>query len=877
MSLAGWRDRRHRNPLRPAQILARLLATLFVTASVVQCESTASAASYSDAVEFFRTGKYEDCARLAEQELLRTAWNEDWRVLKIRSEMTLGRYQAALETLEAGLQRSTPGLELRLLAPDVYRFNGREADADAVPASIERMVLASPRRFSSATNRVALGRYFLMRGADARKVLDQFYDTATKLEPDLIDVYFATAELALAKQDDALAADTLKGAPKEAAQHPQFHYLTACAFLESDRAKSAESLEAALAVNPRHVDSLLLKADQLIDAEQYDDAAGVLGAVQKVNPREPRAWAYRAVLAHLKSDAKAEQSARDSALAFWPTNPEVDHLMGRKLSQKYRFAEGVEAQRKSLTLDSGYRQAKLQLCQDLLRLGEEEEGWRLADEIVAEDGYNVVGYNLVTLRDELEGFRTLRDGAFVVRMTPREADLYGDRVLDLLREAKNTLCEKYEVPIEDPIVVEIFPQKKDFAVRTFGLPGADGFLGVCFGRVITVNSPASRGDSPSNWESVLWHEFCHTVTLTKTRNKMPRWLSEGISVYEEGQRNPAWATVLNPRFREMLLGDELTPLSELSSAFLRPKSGMHLQFAYYESSLAVEFLVDRFGLETLKTLLDDLAEGIPLNDSLAVRTASSIENLDDAFANFARERAAGVAPDATWEQPDLPARADARTVAAWLDEHPDNFWATQRLAAAYVAGQQWEDAMLAAKRLKELYPEYVGPQNAYEILATAYQKQGDTSAARSELENLASRDASATAAFTQLMQLAEAENDWEAVGRNADRHLAVNPLVVAPHRAAARAAEEMGDISTAVAAYRAWSRLDDTDPAGLHYRLANLLRQDRKPDDSLREVLMALEEAPRYLEAQRLLLELIDRRADSDAAHRTAPVEATKP
>ena len=75
-------------------------------------------------------------------------------------------------------------------------------------------------------------------------------------------------------------------------------------------------------------------------------------------------------------------------------------------------------------------------------------------------------------------------------------------------------------------------------MRTFGLPGADGFLGVCFGRVITANSPASQGENPSNWESVLWHEFCHVVTLTKTHNKMPRWLSEGISVYEERPGRP---------------------------------------------------------------------------------------------------------------------------------------------------------------------------------------------------------------------------------------------------------------------------------------------------------------------------------------------------
>src|SRR4029077_3330497 len=132
----------------------------------------------------------------------------------------------------------------------------------------------------------------------------------------------------------------------------------------------------------------------------------------------------------------------------------------------------------------------------------------LAAEIFGKDAYNVGAYNLTTLRDRLSGFRTLRDQGCVGRMEPREATLYGRSVLDLLRRARKTLCQKYGVTVQDPVIVEIFPQRKEFAVRTFGLPGADGLLGVCFGRVITANSPASQGANPANWEAVLWHEFC---------------------------------------------------------------------------------------------------------------------------------------------------------------------------------------------------------------------------------------------------------------------------------------------------------------------------------------------------------------------------------
>src|SRR5947209_20567459 len=89
------------------------------------------------------------------------------------------------------------------------------------------------------------------------------------------------------------------------------------------------------------------------------------------------------------------------------------------------------------------------------------------------------------------------------------------------------------VELAKPTFVEIFADPKDFAVRTFGMPDIPGFLGVCFGRVVTANGPAATGGSASNWESVLWHEFCHVVTLKLTQNKMPRSLSAGISVYED--------------------------------------------------------------------------------------------------------------------------------------------------------------------------------------------------------------------------------------------------------------------------------------------------------------------------------------------------------
>lgn len=816
----------------------------------------ATGADPEEGEALFRKGEYDACAKLSATEVRANPWREPWQLLKVRSELARGMAEDARVSVEEALRRFPTSLPLRLLGREVYLASGRVAEADRLSAEIERLITFAPQRFANPEGRVALGRYFLMRGADARQVLNQFYDVALKESPRYIEAHLAAAELALAKQDFALAAESLRKAPEEAAEDPHYHYLLALAFSEDDRARSLKAIDDALKLNPNHAKSLILLADQHIDAERLDEAAEVLDRVQKINPSDPGAWASRAVLAHLRNDLVGEAAARKAALTGWSENPEVDYRIGKKLSRKYRFAEGAACQRRALAFDPEYLPAKVQLCEDLLRLGDEDEGWKLASEVFARDGYNVVAFNLMALRDLLKGFKTLEKDGFLVRMDAKEAELYGQRVLDLLARAKSTLCETYQTSVPEPVIVEIFPRKKEFAVRTFGLPGADGLLGVCFGRVVTACSPASQGENPSNWESVLWHEFCHVVTLSKTRNKMPRWLSEGISVYEEGKANPSWATPLNPKFRAMILGDELTPLSQLSSAFLAPKSAMHLQFAYYESSLAVQFLVERFGPEALNGLLDDLSQGLTFHEALPGRAKTSLEKLDEEFAQHVRTNAKAVATAASWEEPELPDQADAAAVADWLAEHPNNFPGQLRLASALVAEEKWAEALPAIEALRALYPEYVGPENAYVLRAAVHRKKGESTAERQALEELAKRDGGAGSAMLRLLELEEAAGDREALARDASRLLAVNPLSPAPHRALAKAAEQLGRRDEAIRAYQALLLLEDHDPAESHFRLARLLNQAGRKAEARRSVLKSLEEAPRFLDAHRLLLEL---------------------
>ena len=835
-------------------------------------------ADIADARKLLNTGQYAECIVACAEAVKGRQWDESWWLLMIRAEMATGQYPQALESLEAGLDRFETSVRLRLLGRDVLRMNNRPQDAEEMLASVRALAARAPWRYSDAASRVALGRALLLAGGvDARQVLELFFDRVKKDEPDSPDAYLASGELALEKNDYALAAEAFQDAIKRGANDPDAHFGLARSFPD-DAKRATAALNKALELNPRHVDSLLYQADNLIDQEGYEQAEKVLASVVEINPKHPRAWAYRAVLAHLKADYTGEKQHRAEALKPWETNPEVDYLIGQKLSQNYRFAEGATYQRQALKVDAGYGPAKAQLCQDLLRLGKEDEGWALAAEVFKDDPYNVLAYNLVTLRDNLAKFRALQDEHFLLRMDEREADVYGARAQRLLERAREKLAKKYSVDLSEPIVVEIFPQQKDFAIRTFGLPGGAGFLGVCFGNVVTVNSPASRGANPSNWEAVLWHEFCHVITLHKTKNKMPRWLSEGISVYEERQEVRAWGQSMNPRYRELILKGGATPVSKLSSAFLKPPTPMHLQFAYYESSAVVDYVIGRFGIEAIRKVLADLGEGVAINDALAKHT-EPIDQLDRNFDKWLHEQAEnlGKPPQGgkiDWARPEVALDAGSDAMEAWNKAHPNSFYGLLGEGRALIAEQKWQQAIAPLEEAANLYPTCADAGGPWLLLAAAYRGMNDPAQERQMLEKHVALDADAIEPRLRLIEIAAGQKDWEAVRKASEQVLGINPLVPAPHRYLAQAAEALGERSMAVEAHRTLLRLDPLDRSEHHYKLAKLLLDEKQLPEARRQAVMALEEAPRYREAHKLLLKIVremDAAPASPSATRRAP------
>src|SRR5690606_37654928 len=162
------------------------------------------------------------------------------------------------------------------------------------------------------------------------------------------------------------------------------------------------------------------------------------------------------------------------------------------------------------------------------------------------DPFSAQIVNTLRLIDSFDRFVVInrdREGApgeppppgVILRLHQDEAPVLEPYVFDLVNRSIDTFSERYGFELEEPVVVELYPDHDDFAVRTSGLPGI-GLLGVTFGYLVAMDSPSGRSASEFHWGTTLWHEMAHVFTLEATAHLVPRWFSEGVSVHEE------WAT-----------------------------------------------------------------------------------------------------------------------------------------------------------------------------------------------------------------------------------------------------------------------------------------------------------------------------------------------
>jgi len=790
-------------------------------------------------------GQYEEAVEGLQENLREDPRNPLYYEQMAEALAATGDINAAGGLLASALQRGVSPYRIRWAMFELIRM--------IEPTHVALRVLPSVRMIKSATfedpeARVAAGRSLLQLGADPKQVLNEYFRVALEEAKQSRAAHLAIAELALAKQDNQLAAETLRDALRHYPNDPELHLFMAQAVGPVAPETADDHLRRASEQNPRHPGLLLFLAEQALDQRDFEEAEEVLEALEGVNPDLPELGALRSVIATLNGREDAAAEYRETALKDWPDNPAVDHLIGRKLTQHYRFQEGIDHLQEAQLVDRYDATITLDLGMALLRYARDEAGWEAIESVREADPYNLIAYNLMELRDRIETFITLEREGIRLRMDPASAEVYGVRALDLLVEARETLSEKYGVSVPYPITVEIFADQSDFAVRTFAMPGGEGFLGVCFGPLITAAGPGSSLGR-NNWEAVLWHEVGHTITLVATRHRIPRWLTEGLSVYEERQRDPRWGNRLTPGVARTVLQGEMPPLEDLDQAF---REG-DINTAYYYASWIVEALIAEKGKAGMHDLLRRIGSG--MSPALALEmTYGDLETLNETTAAFVVDHLKETAGNWDWTAPEPEAfAAFDEEPEAWVAEHPKSLWGRTYYARRLAESDEWEAVIEMVEPVVDSGLYLMGFDGPHGLLARALRSREETAAEKEVLQEIIERDADALWARIRLLELI----DEPAAVRHqlADEMLAIDPMSQLAWRVVGESARQMDQPIEAAAAFLTLLTLDPPDTGRLHLALADLL-QESQPVEAKRHLLQAIEASPRNRAAYRRLLEM---------------------
>jgi tetratricopeptide (TPR) repeat protein len=588
------------------------------------------------------------------------AWREQAALGISKAYMLTGQYEQAMAAVRPLIRNPADSPLAATQMAELYRMTGLSAEAEAMLAQIVSGQLNAPVRtlvqfglvldlrgnheqaaeqFNAALTRYDSGLVF--DSADVAMValaawrLDEFHDAnalfseAVRLDSNNLEALTLWGDLFQEKFNDADAETNYNLAININRRY-------APALVGMARIGSAERyLAMSLEANSRYVAAM--ETYGLLMVRNYQEAAGrgYLEQALRINPESIPALSTLAALAAMNEDMQAFNEIEQQVNAFSPDSAEFYASVAEYLGNNYRFTEAVYYARQAIERDPKNWHARTVLGGNLVRLGEEIEGKQQLEEAFENDPFNVLTSNMLQVFDVLEGYATLETEHFRVNMSHRDAQVLWPYMKPLLEESWDRLVEQYQFEPEVPVVIQVFERSEDFAVRSVGLPDIGPLVGICFGKVITLISPDTLS---ANWQEIVWHELVHVFTLQMTNNKMPRWLSEGISTWEERQARPEWGRRLGLELVRAVQQDRLLPVSDLNQGFTGANSNADLSFAYFQSYLVVEYIAEQYGFEKLRELILEYVVVRPESEMFANVFDIDMQTFDVGFREWVQQR-----------------------------------------------------------------------------------------------------------------------------------------------------------------------------------------------------------------------------------------------
>lgn len=443
--------------------------------------------------------------------------------------------------------------------------------------------------------------------------------------------HFIAGMLLLEKFNRAQAVPELKLALAINPQAAEVHAALAAAALQ-DRAlaEAGEHLNRALAINPRLPLALRIRADLSLEEEDLPAAIKFLERVLEVNPHDEQALGRLAacriledgppspaeldeLFAKLEALAKLDQPQSGTrfgdllaATVGWNAHPGVFLFSAaEELESRKQFAIAERLYRQAIEAMPQLSGPKSALGMLYMRTGQIDDARKLLDQAFEADPYHVRVSNMRKVVKLLDGYHSITTDHFVIRVDSQADLVLGQYVAEFLEGEYPALVAQFGYAPPSRTQFEIYHKSKGlsahqwFSARMVGLPWVQT-IGASTGMIVALASPTAT-EKPFNWARVVKHEFVHILTLQQTNFNIPHWYTEALAVLsEESPRPELWNQLLLDRVPR----GEILNLDTLNQGFTRPRSPLDWQMAYCQSRLYAEYMIEKFGPQTTRALLE---------------------------------------------------------------------------------------------------------------------------------------------------------------------------------------------------------------------------------------------------------------------------------
>jgi tetratricopeptide (TPR) repeat protein len=594
--------------------------------------------------------------------------------------------------------------------------------------------------------------------------------------------------------------------------------------------KAAELAKKALTIDPKLVEAQELLARVALEDNDPQKAAVEAKKALEISKEPLDAMSILATIDWL--DDKKTTPWIEKILDINPMYGTAYETAGYFFVINRRYEEGIAAYRKALEIEPDLWSARAQLGVNLMRLGDEKEAREQLVECWNNGFQSTQTKNSLTLLDSYKNFVTFTTPNTILRLHKKEAALLRPYFQAELDRALATYEKKYHYKLNKPVQVEVYPDHEDFAVRTMGMPGL-GALGVTFGTVVAMDSPSARPPGQFHWDSTMWHELSHVYVLSMTNHRVPRWFTEGLAVYEEtGNGHPDWGDRLDPEAISAIKNKKLLPIAELDRGFIHPSYPSQVIVSYFQGGKICNFIDQKWGYGKLLAMIEDFKELTPTPQVIEKEFKMKPEEFDRQFLAWLDD--------------------STRVTVNGFDEWRKQLKDVNDKAKA----KDWDAVIKEGTAIRDLYSDYVETGSVYEFLSQAYLAKGDKGKAAAELERYAKIGGRDPVTLKQLATLEAEQGRKPEAAATLDR---LNLIYLKDEEAHKKLGEldlDLGNAKGAVREFGAVLASSPIDVAGAHYELAKAYQAAHENKEAQDEVISALEAAPGFKPAQKLLLEL---------------------